>query len=148
MVKTKEDENVAMTMLLSLGRNNVVVEETATAPTVHGELLEASEMSTVHAEATVAPSDHAEDAKASTVHAKDAEVLTVHAKVAEAPTIHAEAAEAPIIEEALWQTLKKAGANGMIRCDVNRELNELRAELKSDITQIKETLGEITESLR
>ncbi|PPD75392.1 hypothetical protein GOBAR_DD27662 [Gossypium barbadense] len=132
MVKT--GENVAAAGLLSLKGNNVDVEETATAPTTEAQM------------------DHAEAA-------------------AEAPT--AEVAEPLTIEEGLLQILKDEPPGGKIRAEAveshippamednippanplqgdiwaRDQLKELREELKSDMTKIKQTLGEITESLR
>lgn len=74
------------------------------------------------AEATKTQTDHAEVAEAPIVHAEAVKAPTVHAEAAEAPTVHAKAAEAPTVEEAFWQALKGAGAYGMIRGDVIKEL--------------------------
>ncbi|KAK5805303.1 hypothetical protein PVK06_032956 [Gossypium arboreum] len=113
-----------------------------------------------------------------TIYTEATETLMDHAKAAEAPTVHG----TETIEEALWQTLKGVGADGMIRRNVVTALTKNGFEKsesfvsdeaakqskndegnipsamednippahppQSDITQIKETLNEITESLR
>ncbi|KAA3454382.1 vacuolar protein sorting-associated protein 36-like isoform X4 [Gossypium australe] len=96
--------------------------EVAGAPTVHS--------ADCPSESAEAPIVHAEIAEAPTVYAEDTEVSTLHAKVVEAPTVYAEAAEAPTIEEAMWQTLKEAGADGMIRRDVIEKLEEVLSALR------------------
>ncbi|PPS14214.1 hypothetical protein GOBAR_AA06379 [Gossypium barbadense] len=66
-----------------------------------------------------------------TIYTEATETLMDHAKAAEAPTVHG----TETIEEALWQTLKGVGADGMIRRNVVTALTKNGFE-KSEVTSL------------